>query len=192
MPLRPRYGWATARETLRAPLYPIASKLRRKERVARAISAGIAEKSGATPARVVEALAQLAFTDVSDVLEYRDDGQLYIKPHSTLTRDQLATIQSMEEHVNEAGYRTIKVRQYDRLAALKALTACLGMRRSPSEAGPAVTVNVNTIAADGSTRVWARIDELVQRREAAALPQPTEQPMQIELQPIKEIEHVEA
>jgi hypothetical protein len=66
----------------------------------------------------------------------------------------------------------------------------LELRRSPTDA-PSVAVNVQVNnTSETSNRVLARLDEMLARK--AALPAPTEQPMQIELVPIKESVNVES
>jgi hypothetical protein len=80
------------------------------------------------------------------------------------------------------------VKQYDKLHALGLLMRATGLHVGRPETTPAVTVNIQNNVADGSVRVWQRIDELVQRRQAS-LPLPTEQPIEIEALPTKDIEH---
>lgn len=46
----------------------------------------------------------LAFSNISDVLSV-ENGQLVVKEHADLDRDTLSTMASIEESVNERGYR---------------------------------------------------------------------------------------
>jgi hypothetical protein len=65
-------------------------------RVAEAIAKLIEERSSVTRFRVLDELAKLAFSSISDVLEIKD-GQLVVKDHADLTEDQLAAVASVEE-----------------------------------------------------------------------------------------------
>jgi hypothetical protein len=51
---------------------------------------------------------ELAFSNVADVLEVKD-GELVVKDHAELDRDTLSTIASVEERVNQHGYRSISI-----------------------------------------------------------------------------------
>lgn len=87
-------------------------KLRRKQYVAEAIAAGLAERMGVTRARIVEEVSRLAFSNVVDVLETKD-GEVIVKDHAELERDVLSTVAEVREVINDKGYRTTHIRQRD-------------------------------------------------------------------------------
>jgi phage terminase small subunit len=91
-----------------------------RPRVSEAIATLIEQRTDATKSRVIEEVSRLAFSSIADVLTVRD-GALVVHDHADLDRDTLATIASIEENMNERGYKTLKVRQHDRLAALQLL-----------------------------------------------------------------------
>jgi phage terminase small subunit len=164
-----------------------AAQILRRGNVAKAVSALVAERSGATQSRVIEELGRIAFADVHDI-SFVKDGQVIVRDTAELTPDQRAVVAGYE--TNERGFVTVKL--HDKIRALDSLAKCLGMKRSVN-AAPGAIVNVqvnNNTASEAGERVIARIDELVQRRQQAALPPPTEQPLEIELQPIRDIENV--
>ena len=146
-------------------------RLRHKPHVAAAIAKLTEERSGATRSKVIEEVSRLAFSNIGQVLEVKD-GTLVVKDHASLDQDVLATIASVEEAVNERGYRTLKVRQHDRLAALGLLAKILGMANTSKVevSGPggqpmALTLEASTVR----ERIAAKLDAIAGRR-AAELP----------------------
>lgn len=149
----------------------IASRMRRKQTVATAISALLAERAGATGSRIIEELGKLAFADVTDIVKVKD-GRVIVTDTDQLSPDQRAAIAEISETVNENG-RTIKVKMHEKGAALDRLAKVLGMYRDRVElSGPdggAITVESvvdvrarilerlarikNAMAADSSSRV---------------------------------------
>jgi phage terminase small subunit len=112
------------------------SQLRRRPQVAEAINNALAERMGVTRGRIVEEVSRLAFSNISDVLEIKD-GELVVKDHAALDRDTLSTVASIEEHITDKGYRTLRVKQHDRLAALTLLARINGMLINRTElSGP--------------------------------------------------------
>jgi phage terminase small subunit len=163
-----------------------ATQLRRKRNVAEAISALIAERYGATQARVLEELAKLAFYDIGDAVTVAG-GAVIVKDFDELDPDVRAAIVGVEERVNDKGHRTVVVKLADKNVALKTLAACLNMRRSPTDA-PTVNVAVQVNTAEASNDVLRRLDAMLPRQ----LPAPTEQPLPMISAPIaKEVIHVE-
>jgi phage terminase small subunit len=160
-----------------------AALLLAKPRVATAINALVQERSGASQSLVLQKLGAIATTDITDVAEVKD-GQLIVKDTSELSPEALVAVAGYD--LNERGY--LNVRLHDRIRALDMLSKVLGMKRSVNAEQPNVSVNVQVNAAEASTNVLTRIDDLIKRREA--LPPPAEQPMQVISAPTKEIIHV--
>jgi hypothetical protein len=114
-----------------------AHRLRRRKHVANAIAAALTERVGVTRSRIIEEVSRPAFSNVSQVLEVRD-GVLIVKDHADLDPDTMSTIAEVREAVNDKGFRTLHVRQYDRLQALTLLARVSGMPINKTEpSGPA-------------------------------------------------------
>jgi phage terminase small subunit len=162
-----------------------ACELRRRPRIAAAISAYVAENAGVTSAMVLDKLAAIATTNINDVAEVKD-GQLVVKDTSELSPEALVAVS--EYSLNDRGFLTVKL--YDRIRALDLLSKVLGMKRSVNSEQPNVNVNVLQVnnANEAGDRVMARVNELISRQQA--LPAPTEQPIEIISATIKDIEHV--
>jgi hypothetical protein len=63
---------------------------------------------------------------VADVPEIKD-GEVIVKEHAEVDRDILSTVAEVREVINDKGYRTIHIRQHDRLQALTLLARISGM-----------------------------------------------------------------
>ncbi len=161
----------------------IASRLRRRPEIAAAIAQYINDFVGTTRARVLEEIAKIAFADFTDYGTVNPDGTLTIHPHVNLTPDQTAAISSIEEHITERGERTLRVRLYDKGAALALLTRITGMHISRTEiSGPGgAPVQVDTTN-DVARRVMARLDEIAARQQATITHQRA--PLMIDVTPI--------
>jgi phage terminase small subunit len=183
--LRAKYGKGNTKSAR-----DYATQLRRKRNVAEAISALIAERYGATQARVLEELAKLAFYDIGDAVTVAG-GAVVVRDFDELDPDVRAAIVGVEERVNDKGHRTVVVKLADKNVALKTLAACLNMRRSPTD-GPSVAVQVNvTNHHEAANRIAARLDAVLQRQQAA-LPPPSQTPIDVEFAPVRVPELVES
>jgi phage terminase small subunit len=148
--------------------------------VAEVIAKLIEQRTGATKSRVLEEVSKLAFSKINDVLEVKD-GALIVKNHASLDDDVLSTIAAVEEHINDKGYRTLRVKQHDRLAALSLLAKILGMNTSKVEvSGPGGRpVRLDVDASSARARIESRLDAIASR-QATALPAPSERPIRLE------------
>jgi hypothetical protein len=151
-----------------------------------AIARLVEERSGATRSRVLEEVSRLAFSTIGAVLEVKD-GQLIVKDHADLDADVLSTIASVEESVNERGFRTLRVKQHDRLAALSLLAKILGMANTSKLelSGPnGAPMQLDHRVATARERIAAKLDAIASRG-GAALPAPSESPMMIDITPTR-------
>jgi phage terminase small subunit len=156
-----------------------AHRLRRRKHVADAISKAIAERAGAARSRIVEEISRLAFSNIGDVLSV-EDGALVVKEHADLDRDTLSTVASIEEQINDKGYRTLRVKQHDRLAALTLLARISGMLINRQEiSGPGGRPIEVDQTIDHSARIRSRLDEIAKRL-------PSEQPITIDVTPARQ------
>jgi phage terminase small subunit len=138
-------------------------KLRRKPHVADAITAALAERMGVTRARIVEEVSRLAFSNIGDVLTI-ENGEVIVKDHAKLNRDTLSTIAEVREVANDKGYRTIHIRQHDRLQALTLLARISGMLINRQEiSGPGGGPVEIDHTVDHSARIRSRLDEIARR-----------------------------
>ena len=101
-----------------------------------------------------------------------ENGQLIVRDHADLDRDTLSTVAEVTEVVNDKSYRTVRVKQHDRLAALTLLARISGMLINRQEisgpgGGPVAVEHV-----DHKTRILDRLDAIAKRLSA-----PTEQPI---------------
>jgi phage terminase small subunit len=153
-----------------------------KPHVAAAINTLVTERSGVTQSLVLAKLGAIATTDITDVATVQN-RQLIVKDPSELSPEALVAVAGYT--LNDRGY--LNVQMHDRIRALDLLSKVLGMKRSVNAPG-GVTVNIqNNNTVEAGDRVMQRVNELISRREA--LPPPTQQPMQIDLLPEKDISH---
>lgn len=85
----------------------------------------ILDKYAITQERIVEELAKIAFTPVTDVVSFGPDG-VAVKDSAGLPDHVKGAIESVEETENKYG-KKIKVKMADRRAALETLGKHLGM-----------------------------------------------------------------
>jgi hypothetical protein len=108
-----------------------------------------------------------------------EDGKLVVRDHAALDRDTLSTVAEVTAVVNDKGYRTLRVKQHDRLAALTLLARISGMLINRQEiSGPGGSPVEVDHTIDHSARIRSRLDEIAKR-----LPPPSEQPILIDVTP---------
>jgi phage terminase small subunit len=135
---------------------------RRKPAVQEAISKAIAARGDATRSRIIEEISRLAFSNVADVMEIKD-GHLVVRDHADLDRDTLSTVASIEEHINDKGYSTLRIKQHDRLAALTLLARISGMLINRQEISGPGGGPVEVEHTDYRERITRRLDEMAKR-----------------------------
>lgn len=167
----------------------IASRLRRKEAVAQAISVLIAQRSGVTSSRIIEELGKLAFADVTSIVKVKG-GQIVVADTDELSADQRACIAEISETVGEGG-RTIRVKLHDKLNALDKLAKVLSLYKERGEVTPPYDANA---IASARKRFHDRIDAMIKRAEVAGEIRPEIQPplARIAPQPVKFIRIIDA
>jgi phage terminase small subunit len=138
----------------------IASRLRRKDSVAQAISVLIAQRSGVTSSRIIEELGKLAFADVTDIVKVKN-GQIVVADTDDLSPDQRASIAEISETLGEGG-RTIKVKLHDKLNARDKLAKVLSLYKERVEVTQ--TYDPNTLES-ARKRVIDRMESMLRRMD---------------------------
>lgn len=85
----------------------------------------ILEKYAASKETILEELAKIAFTRTTDLLEYGEDG-VVIKPSKDIG-EAAAAVAEVSEYESKDGSKRVRVKTYDRRAALVDLGKALGM-----------------------------------------------------------------
>ena len=113
----------------------LASRMRRKQSVALAISKLLAERSGSTQSRLIEELGKMALCDITDYAKVVG-GRLVVTDTADLTPDQRAAIVGIKETINEKGHSTIEYK-FDKLAAIDRLARAVSLYKDRTEiSGP--------------------------------------------------------
>ena len=113
----------------------IAYALRRQPKIAARIEAAQArrsEKKRITADRVLEELGRMAFSNMSDYVEWGPNG-ITLRDHALLDEDQRAAVADVEPKGNG---QVARLKLYDKLAALNALARHLGMTGGKTALGP--------------------------------------------------------
>jgi phage terminase small subunit len=113
----------------------IAYALRQQPKIAERIAAAQArrrEKKRVTADRVLEELGRMAFSNMSDYVEWGPDG-IKLRDHALLDEDQTAAVADVEPKGNG---KVARLKLYDKLAALNALARHLGMVGGRTALGP--------------------------------------------------------
>lgn len=82
-----------------------------------------ARSAGVTHARIIQELAKLAFTDITQVVSWKG-RRLTLKDSADLTPAQAAAIVEITEHETPFT-KTLKVKLYSKASALESLLKCL-------------------------------------------------------------------
>lgn len=103
--------------------------------------AGRAERTGITADRVLAELANIAFADPRDLMEWGPDG-VTLKDSASLTAGQSASV----AEVAEGSGGTLRLRKHDKVKALELLARHIGMFRD----------RVETEVSGGVTLTWRK------------------------------------
>lgn len=116
------------------------SQLLANPSIAAAVQKGMAlraERAQVTQDWVIKRLQQIAGTDMTDLASWNESG-IRFKESSELSEGARASVREIEQVMNEHG-GTIKVKQYDRISALKLLGQHLGMFKEQLEVNATLT-----------------------------------------------------
>jgi phage terminase small subunit len=113
----------------------IAYALRHEPKIAERIEAAQVRRSEnkrITADRVLEELGRMAFSNMSDYVEWGPDG-MKLRDNALLDEDQTAAVADVEPRGNG---KVARLKLYDKLAALNALARHLGMIGGKTALGP--------------------------------------------------------
>lgn len=92
----------------------------------------VLDRYAITQERVAEEMAKIAFAKINDYVEWGPDG-VTIKESSELSPEAMAALQEVSETRNEKTGTVVKVKPYDKMAALSTLAKTLGMMTEKHE-----------------------------------------------------------
>lgn len=102
---------------------------------------------------IIHELATVAFANIGDYLAW-EDGEVTIRPSQELSREQLAAVESIEQKIEKDGTKTIKIKLYDKPAALRDLAKMVGVIVNRVEVGaPGQFAEIDRMNAD-ELRQW--------------------------------------
>jgi phage terminase small subunit len=85
-----------------------------------------ADAAGVTQERVINELAALAFSVITDFVAF-DGKVVHLAPSTSLTREQAAAVQSVQSKHSASGLPNVSIKMYDKLKALEILARIKGM-----------------------------------------------------------------
>jgi hypothetical protein len=84
-------------------------------------------RDGVTKTWLVDKLVAIIDTDLADVSDWDADGELVFKTSSDLTAEQTVAVSEIAQERGRDGARTLKIRLYDKLAAMGHLAKLLNL-----------------------------------------------------------------
>jgi hypothetical protein len=84
-------------------------------------------RTGVTKTWLIDKLVAIIDTDLADVCEWDEDGELVFKTSGELTAEQKVAVSEIAQERGRDGARTFKIRLYDKLAAMGHLAKPLNM-----------------------------------------------------------------
>ena len=118
-----------------------------------------AKRLGVTIDRVLREYAHIAFADLRNIVELDTDGVLHVKDH--LTKANAAAI--AEIGTGAAGKGPVRVKLYDKKAALDAIARHLGMFMPPERHDDTMGPGAGPSAEDVREELARRLDRLARR-----------------------------
>ena len=116
--------------------YSIAHELLRKPRIATAVAQAFAQEYAVTHTRIVDEIAAIAFANAGDYFDWGPDG-IVIRDSARLTEEQCAVVSEVSQTKNAQGGGAVRIKLYDKLAALARLARITGLDVNRAEvSGP--------------------------------------------------------
>lgn len=132
-----------------------ALRMMRKDRVGKALELAIQRRMlrlNITGDRVLEELSKLTFANLSDVIEWDEDGNVKFRPREEVPEHALHAINEITQIRNvKTGELTTKVKMTDKLNAVTAMMKHLGMLNQKIE------MDVNVKASDAMAKARERV-----------------------------------
>jgi hypothetical protein len=138
-----------------------------RKRLASAIAAATEERSELLRGGLVEKLKIRGGYDIGDYIDA--NGEPKFKSLDELTEEQRLAIDAIENHVNEGGYRSIKVKFADRTRAIELLAKMIGLLKPANlQVGVAVQANIGPQQVDPVEMFKNIIETMAKRNEQTA------------------------
>ena len=99
----------------------------KRPHVREAIEHLLRTRIGFTKAWLIDKLVATIDTDLADVSDWNEDGDLVFKTSGELTAEQKVAVSEIAQERGRDGARTFKIRLYDKLAAMGHLAKLLNM-----------------------------------------------------------------
>jgi hypothetical protein len=117
--------------------------------------------TGITKTWLVDKLEAIVDADLADVSEWDGDGKLVFKTSSELTAEQKVAVSQIAQERGRDGARTLKIRLYDKLAAMGHLAKLLNLLVNRQEIGGPNGGPVEVT--DHRTRIMDRLNAIAKR-----------------------------
>jgi len=134
----------------------VASDLLTKPHIQEAIQAGrdrAADRSEATPEKIIAGLSRIAFADIGDVVTW-EDNRVTIRNLCDMEPHETEAIHSVEETRTPRGGSTLSVKMHDKLKALDALARILGIRGDKDDAANVQLGGVLRVKPQPTVQEW--------------------------------------
>lgn len=138
--------------------YRIGAELLHKTHVASAIARAIGNRNKRVEIsqdKILEELANIAFGDLRDVVEWSDKG-VQLKDSKELTPEQSAAISEVSETITASG-GSVKVKRHDKVKAIELLMRHKGMLNDKLELGG--RVDIASAIEEGNKRIQGRVGD---------------------------------
>jgi hypothetical protein len=134
----------------------------KRPHVREAIEHLLRTRTGVTKAWLVDKLVAIIDTDLADVSDWDADGDLVFKTSGELTAEQKVAVSQIAQERGRDGARTLKIRLYDKLAAMGHLAKLLNMlverqEISGPDGGPVEVM-------DHRARITERLNDIAKRQ----------------------------
>jgi hypothetical protein len=137
----------------------------KRPHVREAIERLLRTRTGVTKTWLIDKLVAIIDTDLADVSDWNEDGDLVFKTSGELTAEQKVAVSEIAQERGRDGARTLKIRLYDKLAAMGHLAKLLNMLIDRQEiSGP----NGGPVeVTDHRARITERLNDIAKRTAPA-------------------------
>jgi phage terminase small subunit len=134
----------------------------RRPNVRAAIEHLLRTRNGVTKTWLIDKLVAIVDTDLADVADWDLDGELVFKASAELTPEQKVAVSEIAQERGRDGVKTLKVKLYDKLAAMAHLAKLLNMLVDRQEISGPSGGPVEVI--DHRARITERLNAIAKRQ----------------------------